>query len=260
MKKWISLCLMLALFTAFAPARADVLWEPDNRFYRAHAEECTSHSRVYFANGPEGNVTLYSAPDSIFPVAQVENGTRLWISFLYEDWGCTDSEDRPGWCPLNQLVPIYDSISFAEEYGAQFRVYAGEFTGYDGPAEGITFWSYPGAPEPVMCWQDGDEILEPLTEADTFTQVFTDEEGFRWGYCNYLYGIRNFWMCFDEPTKTDHAIRAIPDYNLTPAKKVLFPVSLWIPTALVLTVVGVTAGLLCGLRYKKRRTDKASET
>lgn len=59
MKKFLSLaCALAALLALAAPARADLLWEPDNRFYRDHP--CTYVDRSFYANGPDGFVTLWS--------------------------------------------------------------------------------------------------------------------------------------------------------------------------------------------------------
>ena len=79
------LTLLLALSLTL-PAFADVLWEPDNRFYQQHALNCEYHNRSYTANSPQGYVDVRSAPDGVV-IAQVENGQRLNVYVLYRAWG-----------------------------------------------------------------------------------------------------------------------------------------------------------------------------
>ena len=59
---WTCLLTLVTLLALTPAARADVLWEPDNNFYWKHSDECTYVGRSYYANGPEGFVTLYDAP------------------------------------------------------------------------------------------------------------------------------------------------------------------------------------------------------
>ena len=260
MKKCVSLCLLLALFAGFPAAYADILWTPDNAFYETHADDCVSHSRSYLANSPEGAVTLYDAPGGT-AVGQVKNGGTLWVSFLYQDWGCaTDNsgqEPTIGWCPLAELAVIYDSYSFSADYGRQFRTYHGEFCDYSGPLDGVVLWEYPGAPEPKEVWKiSDDQFREEVQSPDFFSNVFTDEDGRRWGHAGYLFGYRNFWICLDAPLETDLPVRKIPEVSLYPAKSSLLPASLRLPALLTLGVVGFTAGLLFGSSWKKRRKEK----
>ena len=43
--------------------RADVIWEPEDSFYKKHSEECVYVNRLYTANGPDGEVILYKSPE-----------------------------------------------------------------------------------------------------------------------------------------------------------------------------------------------------
>ena len=60
-------------------ARADVLWEPENRFYEKHSQECEHLGRGFYANGPEGFVTLWDAPNGSQVQGQLTNGGELWV-------------------------------------------------------------------------------------------------------------------------------------------------------------------------------------
>ena len=56
MRRFLTCILTLAALLALtAPARADILWEPDdNAFYKSHREECSAEDRAYIANGGDG--------------------------------------------------------------------------------------------------------------------------------------------------------------------------------------------------------------
>ena len=108
MKKLLTLSLtLLSLFSLCLPARADVLWEPENTFYERHRNECTYIGRQYYANGPDGFITLCEAPDASSYSAQYENGVTLLGQFQYRSWICVcrweDGKEVSGWVPLSQI-------------------------------------------------------------------------------------------------------------------------------------------------------------
>ena len=125
MKKLWMLCLtLLTAVLLTAPAFADILWEPsDDEFYLRHRDECSPVVRGFYANGPEGFVTLWDAPGGSAVQGQYENGTVLWVYWQYEDWGfITVWEDggkhTDGWVPMDHLSLAYDFQCFAYEYAA----------------------------------------------------------------------------------------------------------------------------------------------
>lgn len=265
MKKRLSLCLLslLALLSLAVPARADVLIEPENSFYTRHRDECSVHQRSYYANGTDGFVTLWDAPGGTGVAAQYENGETLYVYYLYQDWGCVFLDgDSSGWVAMDQLEVIYDYISFQEEYGDRFRDYDGEFAGYDGSADGIVFWPYPGAAEPELIWTYGGDILSNLTgrESSAISKVFVDEAGLVWGYVGYLYGNRNFWICLDDPTRAEFSVRDTHQAELIAARTPVLPPVSYTPYILVGGVVLVTAGLLVLFYRKKGPKEPADES
>lgn len=259
MKKRYSL-LMLAVFLAGAltiPARADLIWEPENRFYQTH--NCTAIERTYYANGPEGFVTLWDAPDGSRVEGQYENGTRLRVYWGYKDWGCItrweDGAEVSGWVPMDHLAELYDWHAFEAEYGDRFRPYNGEFAGYDGAPE-IVFWAYPGAPEPNVVVDTDSRFARDLGSDDTFwgstwQNVFTDENGLTWGFIRYH---ETGWLCFDDPTATEFPVREVEEAELIPAQTPVMPepAAAYVPYVLVGAVVVVTAGLLFWFYFRKR--------
>ena len=81
MKKWLSgmFVLMFCVLGITKEVQADVIWEPENSFYKMHAEECVYHNRNYIANGPDGQVTIYKSPAVNLQLGLLRNGDRINI-------------------------------------------------------------------------------------------------------------------------------------------------------------------------------------
>lgn len=195
------LCFFLALLAALSltpGVRADVIFEPEDSFYRDHRDECTPHERSYYAAGPDGTVTVYRSPESAAVEARVEDGEVLWISHVYEGtdgiaWGYCENfvEEWSGWVPMDHLLLKYDHQSFAEEYRDRIEGRSGTLAPSAG---GVYFWDYPGS-EGISASLVLEEEYLPEYQA-----VFTDDAGREWGYVGYYMGIRNVWVCLDDPT------------------------------------------------------------
>lgn len=269
MKRFLQCALTLVmLLTLPAPAYADVMWEPiGDRFYESHRDQCEYNTRSYYANGPDGFVTLWDAPNGSMVKAQYENGESLWVGYTYQGkWALVsrweDGKEFSGWVPLADLSLIYDSISFQEEYGDRIRPYNGEFADYAGDAAEVNFYSYPGAERIEQTWETAGDwhVLDNLTgtaENDSYiSQVFTDEDGRTWGYVSYMYGHLDAWFCLDEPDGEDFPVREVSAQELTPPQTPVLPARGYAPYILVAAVVAATGGLLFFFYGKRRKTAK----
>lgn len=197
MRRWViflvgSFCCMLWAL----PVQADLIWEPQDSFYEEHSSECEYVSRIYTANGPDGEVILYESPVSARVVDRWENGFTAYISFTYKDgsgtvWGVYgESGARTGWMPMEYMDVVYDSISFEEEFAADIAQQSGELDGqYLG--RNVWFWSYPGDAEGYE-----SEIRDHVPE---YYMTYADSQGRTWGKVGYYFGHRNFWICLDQP-------------------------------------------------------------
>lgn len=250
-------CLMISTLCV----RADVIYEPQDSFYRTHAGECTYVNRCFIVNGPDGQAIVYKNPESPKVIGTLENGAEITISYTYQDsdgilWGiCDTDQKRTGWMPMDYLQVIYDYISFQEEYGEKFVEQSGclgeEYKGKD-----VCFWPYPGSEECFIMSMDWEDMPE-------YRFVYTDEKGHSWGFVGYYFGIRNSWVCIDQPTAVYEELypqggpgigvqsedgnpewqggRIAPHFN----KRTIL-----ITAALVAAVVAVTAILLVKLKKK----------
>ncbi len=187
------------------PVHADAIWEPRSDFYEEHASECTYNNRNYTACGPEGEVKVYVSPENATVVDVLENGKSVCVLFTYKDedgveWGVVenfDDQSKTGWLAMDYMNVVYDYISFKQEYGSEFVQETGMLDAeYKGKT--VKFWSYPGA--------DGTGYEIKIDAADDYlpeyNQVFVDEEGHKWGYIGYYFGLKNTWVCLDNASAT----------------------------------------------------------
>ena len=194
-------CLLLALIFLLAPAvRADVIMEPQDSFYNQHREDCQYIDRCYYADGPDGSVTVYRNPESAAVQATLENGTEVWISYVYTgkdgiEWGFCEhygKDSWTGWMPMDYLLLKYDSQSFREEFADRIRDGEGEIPSYG--ENRVHFWGYPGS-DTLWAAMVVDSGYLPQ-----YLQTFTDDAGRQWAHINYYAGIRDVWVCLDDPT------------------------------------------------------------
>ena len=200
MKRTISLLLALIFVLALAPAvRADVIIEPEDSFFWDHRGECVRVERPYYADGPENVAVVYRSPESSSVVKRVKNGEELWIDYVYADengisWGLCDyyspEEHWTGWIPMDYLLLKYDETAFQEEFADRIVEETGTLT--ESGAE-VRFWSYPGSDYATPFAVEGDYAPE-------YFETFTDDAGRKWGHIGYHMGIRDVWVCLDDPT------------------------------------------------------------
>lgn len=186
------------------PVNADAIWEPRSEFYEEHASECEYNNRSYITAGPDGVVKVYVSPENATVVDTLENGVSVYVSFTYVDedgieWGVIENysdESKTGWVAMDYMKVIYDYISFAQEYAANIVEETGilpaEYSG-----QTVKFWEYPSA------WIPSDVIMpEEADDLPRYSKTFVDETGLKWGYVGYFYGMKNMWICLDNPVGT----------------------------------------------------------
>ena len=204
MKNMLKLCCVLLLVALMLPvsARADVIYEPFDDFYMTNREACTYVCRNYLTAGPNGSVTLYESPINPGVKKIYDNGTTLYVSYTYQaedgvQWACCDNWDDSitGWVPMEYLELIYDSESFAEEYGAEFVPIQTSLDAPELAGQTVYFWDYPGSENCIEVTISGDYRPE-------FYESYTDASGREWIHCGYYRGIKNKWVNLDEPTAT----------------------------------------------------------
>lgn len=215
-------------------AYADAIWEPFGDFYMEHYNECRIVAETYLTNGQEGYVTVYEDPASFRVAAIIKNGKSLYVGCSWKDkkghvwggvdlWGFEPEEDeslekdmRSGWVLMNDMAELYHEGDFQREHSSEFEEYGGELDDYK-IQNTMYMWTYPGS------GSISGEISNYFSEGDVpdYEFLYTDADGYRWTRINYYYGIRNCWICIDEPENKDLTVSYEPgiiSQKLYPAK------------------------------------------
>jgi len=189
----LTLVFGIMLFTQ--QAKADVIWEPKDSFYKTNSSECEYINRLYTANGPDKAVVVYKSPENPGIVRKYENGTEIRILHTYMDkngveWGIYEENSQTGWVPMDYLKPVYDYICFEEEFGDKIVEEEGAL---DKKYKGlqIYFWNAPGSSRGYT------RVIGDYTPE--YVKTYVDEMGRKWGYTFYYMGSRNLWFCLDDP-------------------------------------------------------------
>lgn len=262
MKKIVLFFLLAMLLTP--AALADIIMEPVDDFYSAHAAQCEYLPRQYTANGEKGYVALWKSPESPEQTETISNGQSVWCNFLYTDgagqvWGTVFAEDSweelRGWAKLSEWVIVPDYLSFEEAYGDEFVSTGLQWDGTLTDSEKVYLWQYPcsgGEPrEASASW------LMDSGGASVFEKGWVDSEGRTWGFSVYASSVRNTWVCLSDLDNPD--IPADPsvlknDVKLIPPAEVLPEPSIQAPVPVIVLVVGVVAAtaVLIVILYRKR--------
>ncbi len=203
----IFLCALLVSILSGA-ALADVIWEPNDDFYQSNSEQCKYVNRDFFANGKSGYLEVFKKPDGE-NVGFADNSKLLHVQFSYEKsgevWGVIEyskENDKiipadysldtfSGWVKMSELIVKYDYLAFENDYGSSFVPYDGDYSTLKG-AEKVVMWTYPGSGEI-------SGTLDDISDDFAVGSAYTDESGTKWGYVGYYYGMKNFWICMDDP-------------------------------------------------------------
>jgi hypothetical protein len=129
---------------------------------------------------------------------------HIEVSCLYggDFWGFT--YEFSGWVNLGQMLVMYDTIAFAEEYQAELYSYDGDYKAIEETRSAVV-WPWPGADYYLWTVEDMD------TEYFRVSFAWKDMDGREWGYVPYIYGSTDVWICLSDPLNHD-----IPAFNLGP--------------------------------------------
>ena len=263
--------LLLAVFlllTLPVAARADVLIEPNNNFYTRNRDKCTYLSRSFYANSESGFVSVKKEPGSNTETAAITNGEAIHIMFTYshkgEMWGVTEistpdthySDWPNGWVPMEQLLLMYDYISFEKDHADEFYAYTGGGETLATAPE-LVLWSWPGSGS-VSHTMQGPLSASGYGGPLDIPHAYKDEEGREWGFLSYWYGIRNIWICISDPGNPDiPAFNPPPEPELWQSQTPPAPGGLSTPWLIAILVAVLVAGTVVLVRifWKPKKTD-----
>ena len=248
-------CVLNMLFITKS-VKADIIWTPNDDFFIKHYEECERLERSYIASGEKGYVEIRKNPLSKETVANKENGTEFYVSFTYTDkrdrvWGVVEQDDSTGWILMDELVVIYDDVSFLEEHKDDIQAYQGEFDDYVPEEAPLQFYEYPGSESPVSA-------MEIKQDKPEFSYTYKDEEGRIWGYVNYYFKHKG-WICLGDPTNANiTGSKEQPQLTIIPAaSKLPEPSNSSVSSEIIILVILVVAvvigtGILIRIFWKKK--------
>ena len=258
MKSFLKFVLVLfvtaaVLLTAAVPAFADVIWEPNDAFYEAHRFECTYVNRGYTLAGANGEVEIRTEPNGAVRTTLKNGGLRnishTWSDGVnewgYTEWGYDGSDNTQlnrdaGWVRMSDLKLIYDSEEFFKDHGDEIETVD--------PIElsfaSVKLFAYPNAPESRAY------VFDDMEEPFTFETVYIDEAGLRWGYVGYYYGIRQKWICIDEPL-IEGTDEPEPEAETPGPSGISYQIPLLLAAVLVAAVVILTCVLVRRIPRRK---------
>lgn len=264
-------------------ASADVIWTLDDTFYEKHYEDCKYIGRRYYANGADGYVTVVESPLRRNVIDFIANGPVLFVYITYDKgnsgtWGLVqyvlDEEGKPetdgnweeeaavGWIKMEELVNVYDGVSFSEEHGAEIQE-TDESTAprVIMPDTGvICLWEYPGS-------DISYGKLESLESEISIDRTYRDPGGDLWGHSGYYFGHRDFWINLSSPDETNPKLepKAAPELIPPADSKTLESLpktgrsGLVLPLAmagLIILIIVLTVFAIRFMAVKKRGEEK----
>ena len=208
---------------AFNPAPDPVKWVPgenqswvhpefDDSFYTRFSAQILNLGRTFIASGENNYVSVMDAPDLENEIARLENGESVFMEYscLYKGkyWGYMaipgSSTDEYGWVMLDELLVLYDYVSFREDNIDD--IFSGFFNVQNiRDAEAVIAWEWPGSGVPLWTVEGLDIGMF------NFAYYYWDEGGRAWGFIRYLHGGGNIWVCISDPINPD-----IPAFNPAP--------------------------------------------
>lgn len=189
-------------------AIADVIWEPNDDFYRVHMQDCTYVNRDYYANGESGYLELFTQPGGK-SLGFSENAELFHVQFTYAlgdvIWGVveygtegdrlvprSDGDYESGWINLKDTLLKSDALSFDEANDSEYFAYTGDYSELK-DIRNILIWTFPNSGET-------GGTIDQIDENFAVDNVYKDIDGTQWGHVSYYYAVKNFWICLTKPT------------------------------------------------------------
>ncbi|PKM73782.1 MAG: hypothetical protein CVU91_01655 [Firmicutes bacterium HGW-Firmicutes-16] len=259
--------ILVSLISGFA--LADVIWEPNDDFYSAHSNDCEYVNRDYYSNGETGYMEFFSEPGGT-SLGFADNGQTFHVQFSYklgdETWGVIEysevegkliprgeEECKTGWIKLADTTLKYDYQSFDEAHRSEYTIYDGDYSELK-DVQNIVMWTFPNSGAT-------NGTIDNIDENFAVQSIYTDIDNSQWGYVNYYYGMKNFWICLSKPIDATIAAKdvQVPEFNTpSPDSK---PVQTGNDMSSVV-IICVAAAILCtavlfaSLNKKKRESSQ----
>lgn len=247
------ICLCILTFVSLIPmsAKADLIVEPENRFYFRHKKDCEFWNRTCIARE---ETVKWKSPNSSLEKGILKKEAEVYITVVYTDekglkWGLVENGDD--WVLMADMDLIYESDEFLADHWNEITEAAQPKTFPEGTK--MIVWTYPES----GAIRDADWTTPKDLD---ITTIYTDAEGREWGYVSYFLGNRELWFCLSD--LENETIPGTQKQQLVPAQVVdealrtealqHKPLNVWMLVIPVLLVVSISGILLLCLSKKKR--------
>lgn len=153
------------------------------------------------ANGSGGSIGIKQNPGDTNDIATLNNGEIAYVQYSClvngEYWGLvtgvwTPADYIDGWVNLGEMLVVYDYVAFDEDHREEFYQYEGDYSGIFEAGE-LVLWAWPGSGKALATFEVADDQFLSVEHA------YRDADGREWGLLTYYFGIRNVWICLDDP-------------------------------------------------------------
>ena len=237
------ICLLLTCLFICQPVFADVLFEPEDSFYKRHAEECEPLNKFYTS---EHEVNVYKNPESSKALDTAQSGSIFYLEWVYTDengaqWGLYENDEVSYWVNMAELEPVYSHDEFTQQHQNEITVISETVDTSDSGY--VIFYEYPNS-----TW------ISDIMNTDWFESgslsvslVYVDEDGTCWGYTPYFM-MASGWVNLDKSVSETEPVRNsfeiyVPENTSSSTLMI---------TMLVCTVCIIT-GLAALLLFRKKR-------
>ena len=206
MMKTVRILVLLLVCFLLLPSvmlSADSIYIPEDEFLEQHEDQMVELRRNFIANGEDGFAALREAPGAKGETGRLQNGekTRIYYACLYdgEYWGISDD----GWIRMDQLLVMYDYVSFEKDHFDELYLYKGDCEKLKETLSAIA-WPWPGADAPL--WTTEDIEMEYFS----ITYAYLDSQGREWAFVDSRYD-GYIWICMSDLMNSN-----IPAFNPAP--------------------------------------------
>jgi len=199
----ILICLLL-LPSVVISADSIFYVDTNNDYFEQHRSQMVYLERRFIVNGEDGFVSLREAPGAKDETGRLQNGEEIVLYYLYlydgDYWGITLDD---GWVQMDQLLVLYDYVSFEKDHFDELYLYKGDYGEIKETRSAIA-WPWPGADAPL--WTADDIDMEYFY----IIYAYTDSQGREWAFAESNdYGY--MWICMSDLMNSD-----IPAFNPAP--------------------------------------------
>lgn len=245
---------VMCLYCSSGAAFADVVWEPENNFYKFHKGSTKEDGGEYTVNGEKGYAGFADKPGGSAAEFYLTNGTEIEVICTYEKGGRTygmcwqDGEFHQsvyGWVNMKDMVKLYRSREFKKEHASEINFREANQLKKSIVGD-VCLYSYPLSGEILS------RVKSDGKEEFGFIAIYEDKDGRSWGEKEYRGDESDGWVCLSDPLNDSLPDTLRPDNIIYEPKPV--PSSGGTYIAIVLAIAAAAgAAAVISVFWKKKQ-------